>query len=235
MRKIFIPLLIYSIAVFNGFSQSNKEIDSLLKLENNIHREIKAKKVELDSIHKKVYDLVKNQTYDELAKYNDRSMYIILESPGVFRVKPDGAAQVILQCKKDDILQLIAFEKGYWCALRNEQFGYISGLYIKENVETNTLKQYFLDNKITTSTIEKSRKAITCRALTESGDKCINLTNKLNGYCSIHQPKTNESTSTTSSWSRSTSVRCSATTQKGTRCKRMTKSPNGKCWQHGGN
>jgi hypothetical protein len=73
------------------------------------------------------------------------------------------------------------------------------------------------------------------------------------GACSVCNPPTQVSSSTTtqtkstkaevksttnqssSTNSQSVSVQCSATTKAGARCKRMTKSSNGKCWQHGGN
>lgn len=81
----------------------------------------------------------------------------------------------------------------------------------------------------------KNNTDVQCKGLTQSGDRCRNITKYANGYCYLHQSQAPSGIETKQPELKLVpEVQCSALNADGTRCVRMTNDKTGKCWQHKG-
>lgn len=65
--------------------------------------------------------------------------------------------------------------------------------------------------------------SVQCRAVTQNGERCENLTNDTDGFCHLHKPVPVAD---------SISVRCRGRNRDGSRCQNLTNDPDGFCSIH---
>jgi endonuclease G len=91
-------------------------------------------------------------------------------------------------------------------------------------------------NVTTTPQEQQAGATAQCKGITQSGNRCRNMTRNPNGYCHVHGSQASGSGSGNSvmptTQPSAPMVQCSGITQSGNRCKRMTRNPNGRCYQH---